>query len=160
MELYLLRHGIAEDVRPGQRDADRALTGEGKKKLRAVLKSAREAGLKPDLILTSPLRRAVETATVAAEVLDYGGELFRTKTLQPDAKPEAAWEEVRLHREAAQILLSGHEPLFSELTAYLLCAPSLRVDFKKGALVRIDFDAVGPVPRGVLKWMLAPKLAG
>lgn len=158
-EIYILRHGIAEPYRPGHNDAERALTAEGRKKLRTVLGVARLAGLAPALILTSPYRRALETAALAARVLTYQGELLQTAALAPDSSPQKVWEELRIHRGAESLLLVGHEPLFSQLTAHLLGAPSLLVDFKKGALVRIDVDSFGLQPRGVLRWFLTPKLA-
>ncbi len=160
MELYLLRHGIAEDPTAGQSDSARALTPEGRKKLRAVLKTALGADVSPSLILTSPYKRAVETAQLAAVILKYKGPLVKSEALAPSAKPEAAWEEIRLHASEAQLLLAGHDPLFSDLAAYLLGFPGLRIDFKKGALMRIDFDRFGAEPRGTLRWFLAPKLAG
>lgn len=159
MQLYLIRHGVADDGKPGQADSERALTPEGKKKLRGILKAAREAGVAPTLVMTSPYRRAFETAELAAAELGYKGELVRTDTLIPAGKPEAAWDEVRVHQEEAQILLAGHDPLFTHLTGHLLGCPGLVIDFKKGAMVRIDLDRFGPAPRGVLKWMLVPKLA-
>ncbi len=159
MQLYLLRHGIAEDGKAGQPDAERALTAEGKKKLRGILKSAREAGVAPTLVVTSPYRRALETAELAVEALEYKGDLLRSAALIPAGKPEEVWDEVRVHKTEAQILLSGHDPLFTYLTGYLLGCPGLTIDFKKGAMVRIDLDRFGASPRGVLKWMLVPKLA-
>jgi phosphohistidine phosphatase len=160
MQIYILRHGIAEDAGPGQSDADRALTPEGRKKLRNVLRAAHEAGVAPALILTSPLKRAVQTAQLAAEILDYKGDLLRTKALEPGAHPQMAWEEIRVHKDEPAILLAGHEPLFSSLTAYLLGCPDLRVDFKKGALACVEVDRFGAEPHGALKWFITPKLAG
>lgn len=160
VQIYLLRHGIAEDGRPGQRDADRPLTSEGAKKVRAILKLAHAAGASPSLILSSPYRRAVETAEICAKEFSNKNQILRTKALTPDSSPQAVWEEIRVHRSETQILLSGHEPLCSALTRHLLGAPSLMVDFKKGALVRIDMDAIGAHPRGVLKWMITARLAG
>jgi phosphohistidine phosphatase len=160
MTIYLLRHGIAEPVGPGGGDATRALTEEGRSKLRAVLKTARGAGVKPDRILTSPLVRAAQTAEIAAEALGCGGKLIRTETLAPGGRPEDVWSEIRAQKDAESVLLSGHEPQFSQLAAFLLAAPELTIDFKKGALVAIEMDQLGPRPRGVLRWMLAPKLAG
>jgi phosphohistidine phosphatase len=159
MELYILRHGIADDGRPGEPDSERALTSEGKKKLRGVLKLARFGGLVPTLVMTSPFRRAVETAEVAVEVLGYKGEVLRTEALTPSARPEAVWDELRIHKDEPQVLLSGHEPLFSGLTAYLLQSSNLQIDFKKGAMVRVDVEKFSAEPRGVLKWMLVPRLA-
>lgn len=160
MDVFLLRHGVAENGRPGMPDAERELTAEGRKKTREVMKLAQWAGVKPDYILTSPYARALQTAEIAAEVLGYKGELLHTQALVPDSRPELVWDEVRVHRDGGQLLLVGHEPLFSHLSSYLLDAPSLRVDFKKGALMRIEVDQMGPRPRGVLRWFIAPKVAG
>lgn len=159
MDIYLLRHGIAEDGRAGQPDSDRALTAEGKKKLRGVLRTASAGGVKPSLILTSPYKRALQTAEIAAEILEYTGDLLRTRALEPGSRPEAAWDEIRAHKDQQQVLLAGHEPLFSTLTAYLLGAPDLRVDFKKGGLVCLEIDRFVGAPKGVLKWYLTPKLS-
>jgi phosphohistidine phosphatase len=158
MELYILRHGIAEEGTSGRPDADRALTGEGKKKLRAILKLARDAQVNPSLIFTSPFRRAVESAQVAADVLGFEGEFVKSATLLPHGRPEPVWDELRPHADAPQILIAGHEPLLSQLTGFLLRSPGLEVDFKKGAMVRIDVERFGAEPRGVLKWMLVSKL--
>jgi phosphohistidine phosphatase len=150
MEIYLLRHGIAEDGYP---DAQRALTAEGKEKLRKVLK---RSGAKPSLILTSPYRRAVETAEIAAEVLGYTDEIERANALTPDGSPTGVWDEIRAHKGETAILLASHEPLMSATVAHFLGSPGLHVDMKKAALVRVDVDRLGPQPLGVLKWMLAP----
>ena len=156
MQIYLLRHGIAEDAKPGQPDAERPLTDEGRDKLRRVLKRARAADLDPSLILSSPYRRAIETAAIAAEVLAYKGEVVRTRALVPEASPYDAWEEIRNRKNERAILLSSHEPLMSSLVAFLLDSPALRVEMKKAARVRIDCDRFGPKAAGVLKWMLTP----
>jgi phosphohistidine phosphatase len=159
MEIYLLRHGIAEEGRPGERDSDRALTSEGREKLRRVLKRAHDAGVRPGVILASPYQRAVETAQLAAELLDYRGEIVKTRALVPDASPQEAWDEIRSRRTEAAILLASHEPLMSSMAAFLLSSPALQVDMKKGALSRIDCDHFGPEPHGLLKWMLTAALS-
>ena len=159
MQIYLLRHGIAEDG-GGKPDPDRALTQEGKRKLREVLRVAARAGIAPALIVSSPYRRALETAQIAAEELGYKDEILRTQALIPSATTVAAWDEIRLHLDRASILLAGHEPLFGLLGAYLLGAPEAQIDFKKGALMAIEMPPGRSRPRGVLKWLLTPKLAG
>jgi len=160
MEIYLLRHAIAENARPGQPDAERALTAEGRDKLRRVLKCARAAGVKPSAILSSPYRRALETAAAAKEALGCEGEVERTQALVPDASPHDVWEEIRSRKSESGILLAGHEPHMSALAAFLLGAPALQVDMKKAALVRVDCDRFGPQPQGILKWMITPGTAG
>ena len=159
MEIYLLRHGIAEDTAPSGRDADRRLTDKGREKLRKVLKVAADAEIVPSLILTSPLVRAVQTAEIAAEVLKYKGKLVKTDALLPDAAPRDVWNDVRVRKDHASILVAGHEPLFSMTTGYLLGCSREMVDFKKGALIRVDVESLGATPLGVLKWMIAPSIA-
>ena len=119
----------------------------------------KRAGVKPSLILTSPLRRAVETAEIAAEVLGYDGKLERAQALTPERSPADVWEEIRARKDEDSILLASHEPLMSATAAFLLGTRALHVDMKKAALVRIDLDHFGPQPLGVLKWMLTPAVS-
>src|SRR5262249_9207300 len=110
------------------------------------------------LILSSPYRRAIETADEAVGVLGYKGKIVRTRALEPDAPPPGVWDEIRSRPDEGATLLSSHEPLCSALVAFLLGTPSLAVDMKKAALVRIDFEKLRPQPAGILKWMLTPAL--
>ena len=159
MQVYLLRHGVAEADQSGLRDADRALTQDGRRKLRQTLQTASGAGVRPTLILTSSLTRAVETAEIAKEVLKYKGELVRTEALIPSSAVEKVWDEVRVHADEAAIMLVGHNPLFAELAGYLLGTPGLNIDLKKGSILRIDFENLSSQPKGILRWFLVAKLA-
>ena len=102
---------------------------------------------------------AIETAEVAKSVFGYDGEIVRTKALVSEASPMEVWEEIRVHKDERSILLASHEPLMSSTLDYLLDCPTLMVDFKKGALVRVDTDRLGPKPKCILKWMLTAGLA-
>jgi len=159
MEIYLLRHAIAEERSASGRDADRQLTEEGRQKLRKVMKRAAGAGVEPSLILSSPLIRAVQTAEIAAEFLKYAGKIVKVDSLTPDSSPREVWEEIRTRKDEPAILLAGHEPLYSATTAYLLGSTRSMVDFRKAGLVRIDVQGFGATPGGILQWMLTPKLA-
>ena len=159
MHLYLLRHGIAEDARAGESDATRALTSDGRRKLRQVLKAVAEAKVKPTLLWSSELKRAIQTAEIAKAVLGYQGEILRTKALAPTADVEQVWEEIRVHRDETSLMLAGHNPQFDQLAPYLLGAPQLAVDFKKGAIMRIDIENFGARPTGALCWYLTAKLS-
>jgi phosphohistidine phosphatase len=157
MEIYVLRHGEAEEKESGQTDADRKLTPKGKQDLKAVLKLARKADTAPNVILTSPLRRAQETAAIAAEVLGCKN-VFETLNLLPGASPELVWKEIGTDYKVEEILLAGHLPHLGSLIGLLLEA-SVMVDVKKSSLVRIATQGrLGP-PRGVLKWMITAKIA-
>src|SRR5258707_266434 len=109
MKIYLLRHGIAENGRPAQPDSERALTGEGRDQLCETLAVARKADTAPSLIITSPYRRAVETATIANDVLQYGGNLERSTAILPGSSPEGVWDLIRQNRTEEEILLVGHQ---------------------------------------------------
>ena len=158
MEIYILRHAIAEAAPRGMRDADRALTPEGVSKLQYVLRRARAVDVEPSLILTSPHLRARQTAEIAAQSLRGASSLVETHALVPESYPESVWDEIRTHKSEAQLMIVGHEPLFSAVYSYLLGAPSVQIDVKKGSLGRIDVDRFTGQPRGVLRWLLYPKL--
>jgi phosphohistidine phosphatase len=159
MHVYLLRHGIAEDDRPGLTDAERSLTPEGRRRLRQVLKAVSESGLKLPLILSSPLKRAIQTAELAKDVLKCEQPVLKTKALTPGSTPELVWDEIRAHRTEEALMLVGHNPLFDSLAPFLLGAPSLQVDFKKGAILRVDMESFNSQPRGILRWYLTAKLS-
>jgi phosphohistidine phosphatase len=157
MEIYILRHGIADEAKAGVPDAERALTDTGRDKLRAVLEQAHEAGVKPSLILSSPYRRALQTAHMAAQVLGCH-KVVESEILVPNSAPKAVWDAICARRREPALLIAGHEPLLGMTVGYLLGAPALQVDLKKAALVRIDQEGFGGAPRGILKWMLTPRL--
>lgn len=157
MEIYLLRHGIAEEGKAGGEDAERVLTDTGREKLKAVLERAHTAGVKPSLIVTSPYKRALQTAHIAAQVLGCH-KIAESEVLVPDSTPKAVWEAICARRKEEAMLLAGHEPLLSMTAAFLLGAPALQIDMKKAALVRLDQETFTGQPRAVLKWMLTPRL--
>lgn len=159
MQVYLLRHGIAEEGHVGMRDTDRQLTSEGKRKLRETLRILARADVAPTLILSSPLARAIQTAELARALLKTKNDVLRTKALSPNSTVEQVWEELRVHRDESELMLVGHEPLFSRLSAYLLGYMDLRIDFKKGAILRVDVESFGHQPRGTLRWFFVSRLA-
>lgn len=158
MEIYILRHGNAADAHGAMRDADRPLTPEGAVKLQSVMRRARAMGVEPAIILTSPYRRAKETAQVAVAALRGDGALLESRSLIPDSSPENVWEDIRTHKKEPQLMLVGHEPLLSSVYSYLLGSGSVQVDVKKGSLGRVDVDRFIGQPRGVLRWLIYPKL--
>jgi phosphohistidine phosphatase len=155
MIVYLLRHGTADPYHP-LGDSRRALTPDGQRKVRSVVTAAREAGMTPDVILSSPFVRARESAEIAANVVRFKDPIAFSSVFEPGSSPQAAWEEIRKHE--GQILVAGHDPLFSSLTGFLLNCPTLQIEFKKAGLVAIEFGRVTSEPRGVLNWYLTPKL--
>ncbi len=127
----------------GAADAERSLTSDGRKKLRHVSAGRGRCTCEAEFVFSSHLKRAVQTAEIAKTVLGYEGEIIKTKALAPVAAAEQIWEEVRIHKNEPSVLLVGHNPLFDSLAAFLLCTPNLKVDFKKGAIMRIDVEYFG-----------------
>jgi phosphohistidine phosphatase len=154
--IFILRHGKAEPRRSKATDAARKLTGKGRRDVRLVLERARNAGMRVELALTSPLRRAVESAAIAVETLDPAPRLIETSSLRPNQPVTKVWENLP---QTNTLLLVGHEPQLSRLVNFLLGAPGVRVHVKKGALVCIRLEQVAAPPRGTLEWMLTPRLA-
>ncbi len=100
------------------------------------------------MILTSPLRRAKETAEIAADVLGLK-RILETKSLSPEASPQVLWKELATLEHAEEVILAGHEPNISHLAQFLL-ATKVPLDFKKGAMMRISI-AREATPKGTLK---------
>ncbi len=160
MEIYILRHGIAEAGKPGQADSGRRLTAEGKEKLAKILGCARKAGVQPDVVLSSPYKRAIETAELAREYLKLDKPIIQSEVLTPMERAEKVWDEIRIHKDARQVMMVGHEPQLSSVVCYLIGTSSGRVELKKGAMARVDVESIGIRPQGVLVWLLTAKLAG
>jgi phosphohistidine phosphatase len=157
MRIYMLRHGIAEERRAGLDDSRRALTAAGRTKLRLVLQRARAAKVAPTLILTSPYRRASQTARLAASVLGRVP-VVSTGALLPSASPEDVWREIRAHFAEPSLLLAGHQPLLGAVASWLLGSTRPVVELKKGALLAIAIEDAAKPQRGMIEWLLTPKL--
>ena len=159
MRIYILRHGNAENPAHRKTDEERELTDEGRAEVSAVARRANHAKVRPDLVISSPYIRAVQTAQIAADELEYSDQIARSRVLEPDSDPQSVWEEIRTHTAVAQLLLVGHEPLLSRTVAHLLGCPSLVVKMATGTMVSVETEDFAKQPRAVLRWMLTPKLA-
>ncbi len=158
MTVYILRHAVAENRRPGLTDSKRELTGQGRKELRRVALGLRKLKVRPGLILSSRYRRAWDTALVAAEVLGKSAQVVEFAGLEPSGNATTIWTELRKHSSSGSVMVVGHEPLLTELAAYLLASPGLELKLKKSGFIRIEVDDVEvKQPAGELRWLLAPE---
>jgi phosphohistidine phosphatase len=157
-ELYVIRHGLAEergDAWPD--DTKRPLTDEGMSRMRKSARGLARIGVTIDIILTSPLVRARQTAEIVAGGLDPRPSLVNIDSLAPDGSYAAVVADLEKHSRRARIALVGHEPMLGELAARLIGSRHA-IEFKKGAVCRIDIDDLPPAGPGDLRWMLTPKI--
>src|ERR1035441_11088377 len=158
MLIHLLRHAEAEDISPTGRDADRRLTEEGRKRMRAVAKAIAKLDPGYEAVLVSPLVRARQTAEPVAEACGLERPFTETKNLAPNADPiEVLHELARLGPSSA--LLVGHQPHFGRLFGLLLSGRSdLEVPMKKAALAALEAPSDPFLGRAPLKFYLLPPL--
>jgi phosphohistidine phosphatase len=162
MEIYLFRHGIAIE-RAAHRgpDEERALTPEGRRKVQRVAKAMRTMRLSFDVIFSSPLVRALQTAEIVADVLRMRKRLQLTEHLKPARSPreQVGWLKT-IRPSAEKILLVGHEPNFSELASYLLTGNErMTIYFKKAGLCKVTADHFR-AGGATLEWFLTPRQMG
>lgn len=158
LEIYLVRHAIAAERGPKYPDDRlRPLTPEGAKRFRESVKGLGNFDVTIDLVLTSPLVRARETATLLASGLKPKPALVEIEALAPGGRHAAIVEAIKTHaKQHRRLGLVGHEPDLGEFAAKLLGARG-SVEFKKGAICLIDVDSATPGGPGTLRWFLPPR---
>ena len=160
MILYVLRHAIDEDPRPGQSDSTRQLTETGRSRCRRVLAHARRVKVRPQYILTSPYDRAAQTAEIAKVELGFDRELITSNALVPFVSVQDLWNAIRDYAVGGDVMVVGHNPQLSALVAWLLGARADALWLKKSGLVALDIGSAGPHPRAELSWLLTPGSVG
>lgn len=156
MILYFLRHGQA-----GQRDewkgddGLRPLTKQGMKSMVKTADLLADLKLGLDLVITSPLARAFQTADIVSDRLKLGEQLIQDDRLAPGFGIDDLALVLQDHVEAQALMLVGHEPDFSITIGALIGGG--RVVCKKGGLARVDITSTDPL-QGELVWLVPPKL--
>jgi phosphohistidine phosphatase len=162
MELFVIRHGIAEPLGKENEfsDEQRKLTAEGRSRMRDVVKGLAKLGVELDLILTSPLVRAVETAEIVATSLGLTKkEIKQSANLAPGAPVEALFAEVKGYAGVESIALIGHQPDLGALVSTIIHSDvgSLSIQLKKGGICCLNVPETVPALRGDLVWLLTPR---
>ncbi len=155
MKLYVMRHGPAEEHAQSGVDGDRALTGSGRERVRAVAKVLAEAGESPLRIVTSPLVRAVQTAEIVAivtKIAEREGVVEASREIAPGG--DGATLARRFAAEGRKrVMLVGHEPDLSAIVARL--TGEFDRPFDKAMVVGLHLPAdAGPIR---LRFVLEPK---
>jgi phosphohistidine phosphatase len=157
MKLYIVRHAIAtERGAAGLADEERPLTEEGIEKMRLNAAGIRRVGARPDLILSSPLVRARQTAAILADAFGER-KVTVTPALSPSGTIEEVYAEIRRHSKCAALMLVGHQPSLGELAGALAWgSPEHCVELKKGGVCSVELERLPPQPRGKLIFLLPP----
>ena len=156
MELVLLRHGKAEDAHP-QGDAARALVEKGRDQARRAGCLLKAVGLVPEIVLTSPLLRAQQTADEFCQSAKIPGPVIQA-WLACGCFPETILAELAAFQEFKRVAIVGHEPDFSRFIQWSMGAYGAAIDMKKGALACLRISPPGRF--GTLLYLIPPKLGG
>jgi phosphohistidine phosphatase len=157
MEIYLVRHGIAVGREEDIPDPLRPLTEKGRRRFRKTARAFARLGRKIGLILTSPLVRAVQTAEILAGEIKHG-EVGVLEELDPKFGIRSLLEAVAKRADGTQsIALVGHDPQLSSVLAALTGVAVEDLDFKKGAIVRLDTTDPSKAGAADARWSLNPR---
>jgi phosphohistidine phosphatase len=163
MDIYIIRHGLAADISPTGKDADRPLTPKGKRRFANCVKGLEALDIRLDLVLHSPWLRAKETAQLLKPICE--GRIESTDLLA--APPGTALLDYAAEQASGSdsIALVGHQPWLGELCSLLMTGDNLaahNIEVNKGSVMLLTGS---PKPgRAALKLVLSPevlvKLAG
>jgi phosphohistidine phosphatase len=125
--------------------------------MRRICKSLKESGLKAKQIVTSPLRRARETAEIVAQTLKIPL-LEEWDELMPDGDRDSLYRKLARIERGSGVVLVGHEPYLTSMIGELVGAPAARLILKKGGLAKVRITSFAPLVNGELRWLLTPKM--
>jgi phosphohistidine phosphatase len=159
MRLYIVRHGIAvPHGAPGIEDDDRALTEEGIKKMQEAAAGLRILDYIPEVILSSPLPRASQTAEILLEAFGKGIELKIVPYLAPSGNRQELYRDISLYaKKLASLMIVGHQPSLGEIAGEIAWGSREHyIELKKGGTCAIDLETVRGTPRGIMVSLLPP----
>ena len=155
MKLYFLRHGLAGDRETwAGDDLERPLTDAGKERMARQAATIAKLNLNLDVILTSPLVRAYQTAEIVAQLLNMTDKLVKDERVGPGLGPNQLAGILQAYPEAKALMLVGHEPDFSQLIGDLIGGG--RITCKKGSLACVELN--NKSLHGELVWLIPPSV--
>ena len=149
-----MQHGEAYSE---DQDPERSLTPNGEEQIRSSGKALKKLGVDVDLIVSSPKKRARQTAEIVAGELGYSEEMIEvTGTLEPLAPSDDLIAYLRRFGDRRKMLLAGHLPSLGKIASGLVSeGGDVSVHFEMGGVCRIDVEAL-PTHAGDLRWVLPP----
>jgi phosphohistidine phosphatase len=163
MNLYLLRHAEAgKRMAIAVRDRGRALTVAGKEEMEEVGEALAEAGLKFDVVATSPMKRARDSALIVNKALKRKASVEEWPELSPEGSREAFYRRLAKLKLGSSVACVGHEPYLTTAIGEIigrsdLGQAGLRIALKKSGLAKISVTGFSPRINGELRWLLTPK---
>ncbi len=160
MELLVIRHGVAElrevFAETGQDDAHRPLTKRGRKRMKAAVRGMRALVPRIDVLATSPLVRAAQTADIVAACYE-SAERLELEPLAPAGDQRAILTWLQMQDEGSTVAIVGHEPDLGKLTSWLLATPDSHfLELKKGGACLLEWPVNITAGDAVLRWSLTP----
>lgn len=132
-------------------DFNRHLTADGRRDIHAVGRAIRRLKIRPDILVSSPLTRAMQTANIVSEYV--GVEVQEWDSLRPESNPADAISTMK-DSNTNSIMLVGHEPHLSKVISCLISAGQATIILKKSGLACVRLSAQGPA---VLRYLLTPR---
>ena len=156
--LLLVRHAIAEERGPSWPDDTlRPLTKKGVARMREIARRLQDIGETADVIASSPLKRAMDTALILARQWKMSSDVETIKAMAPGHTPSATIAAIADKASDQRIAVVGHEPDLGQFAAWLIGAKQ-PVPFKKGGVARIDIETLARPREGRLVWLATPRL--
>jgi phosphohistidine phosphatase len=160
MQLYIVRHGIAIDREDPKcpPDPERYLTEEGIEKTKQVAKGIAALGATADLLLSSPYVRAMQTAEIFADALNYPKQkIQRSDLLLPAGEASLLYRELAKDKESSTVFCFGHAPQLDDVIAAGIGSKQQVTSLKKAGVALLELKRISP-PSGQLVWLATPKL--
>ena len=153
-EILLMRHAKS-DHPPGVSDHDRPLTKRGRESAHAVGQTIEDFGAAPDLILTSPARRAFDTAELARAGGGWSSPIVTVEDFY-GAGVMTVLGSLADHFATGRILAVGHEPTWSAVVATIIGGGT--INMVTAAVACVELEMLPSPGVGWLRWMLHPRL--
>lgn len=157
INLYLIRHGEAEKISPLKKDFDRELTDDGKFLLQSAVEYWKKIIPTFDIILSSPLIRAVQTSEIIANGFNYNKEILKDNNLATGARTDDLIEIIN-HFHFENIACIGHQPDLSFHVSNLISNTGCTLHFPPASICKIKFNGAAKFSKGELIYLIPPEI--
>jgi phosphohistidine phosphatase len=165
LELYLLRHGDAgrrTAIVAGENSSELPLTIAGREEIAVIARSLKHLNIKFDAIISSPLKRAVQTAKIIAKALVIEKGISVWNELVPEGNRSKLYQRLNQYTRESTILMVGHQPYLTNIISDMIFQKRVnqvgQINLKKAGLAKIRVTSLTPNTSGELRWLLTPRI--